>query len=155
MSSVVVGYCSPGNTATIFTDSLADLMRAESRVIGRISPVSGPRISAARNDICSSFLSMKMKPEWLLMLDADMSFDETIVHQLLEASHEKLRPVLGGLCFGGGHVGQPFPTLYQFVDPAKNNGKVTKVLERYPKEALCKVDATGAACLHPQRGLRC
>lgn len=153
MSSVVVGYISPGQTATGFCDSLADLMRSETRVIGRVSIVSGPRIAAARNDLCHAFLNMSQRPEWLLMLDADMSFGEDLVDRMLKTSHEKLRPVIGGLCFGGGRVGQPFPTLYKFVDPANNGGKVTKVLELYPKDALCKVDATGAACLFIHRDI--
>lgn len=150
---ITVGYCSPGSVSTRFSDSLIDLMMSDSRVSSRISVVSGPRIAAARNDICSTFLAEKSKPEWLLMLDSDMSFDTDIVERMLQASHEKLRPVVGGLCFGGGRVGVPFPTLYQMIDPGKSKGKVTKVLEAYPKDALCKVDATGAACLFIHREL--
>lgn len=150
---VVIGYCSPGTVSTKFSDSLIDLMLSDSRVSGRISVVSGPRIAAARNDICSSLLKMPSKPQWLLMLDADMGFDSDLVEKLLQVAHEKIRPVIGGLCFGGGRVSVPFPTLYQMVDPAKNQGKVTTVLKDYPKDALCKVDATGAACLFIHRDL--
>jgi hypothetical protein len=148
---ITLGYCSPGSVSTRFSDSVIDLMMADSRVSGRVSVICGPRIAAGRTDVITSFLGFKDRPEWLLMLDADMVFDTEIVERFLQASHEKLRPVVGGLCFGGGRVGQPFPTLYQLIDPGKNQGKVTKVLEHYPKNALCKVDATGAACLFMHR----
>lgn len=150
---IVLGYISPGQVATRFMDSVMDLVTADSRISGRISNISGPRIATARNDVVRSFLSMPSKPQWLLMLDSDMSFDTEIVEKFLQASHEKLRPVVGALCFGGGRVGTPFPTLYRMIDPAKSKGKVTEVIENYPKDALCKVDATGAACLFIHRDL--
>lgn len=148
---ITVGYCSPGSVSTRFSDSLIDLMLADARVSSRISRVSGPRIASARNDIVDSFLKMQQVPEWLLMLDSDMSFDTDIVERMIQASHEKIRPVVGGLCFGGGRVGVPFPTLYKLVDKGKGKGQTTEVINDYPKDALCKVDATGAACLFIHR----
>lgn len=148
---IAIGYCSPGTVATRFVDSLYDLAMTDPRISGRISVISSPRIAAARTEIVTSFLSLSNKPQWLLMLDSDMVFDTKIIERLLQAAHEKLRPVVGGLCFGGGRVGQPFPTMYQMTDPAENHGKVTEVLKNYPKDALCKVDATGAACLFIHR----
>lgn len=150
---IAVGYISPGQVATRFMDSLMDLVLTDSNVTCRISLVSGPRIASARNDVVRTFLQEPSKPEWLLMLDSDMSFDPKIAQQLLDVAHEKLRPVVGGLCFGGGRVGTPFPTLYRMVNPAKGKGKVTEVIKDYPKDALCKVDATGAACLFIHRDL--
>ncbi len=150
---IALGFISPGTVSTAFMTSALDLMKTDSRVSSWVSVVSGPRIAAARNDVVSQFLELSTKPEWLLMLDSDMVFDADIAERMIQASHTKLRPVVGGLCFGGGRVGVPFPTLYQMVDPAKNQGKVTKVLESYPKDALCKVDATGAACLFIHREL--
>jgi hypothetical protein len=150
---IVIGYISPGQVATRFMDSYMDLVLTDSRITGRISVISGPRIAAARNDIVRNFLAMPSLPEWLLMLDSDMTFDSDITERLIDAAHEKIRPVIGGLCFGGGRVGVPFPTIYKMIDPRKNGGKVTEVLESYPQDALCKVDATGAACLFMHREL--
>src|ERR1051325_3042762 len=144
---IAVGYISPGQVATRFMDSYVDLVLTEPRVSARISMVSGPRIASARNDVVRTFLDMESKPQWLLMLDSDMSFDPEIVQQFLDIAHEKIRPVVGGLCFGGGRVGTPFPTLYRMTNPTKGKSKVTEVIEDYPKDALCKVDATGAAAL--------
>lgn len=148
---IAIGYISPGQVATRFMDSYVDLVLTDTRVTCRISLVSGPRIATARNDLVRTFLREPSKPEWLLMLDSDMTFDTDIVERMLNASHEKLRPVMGGLCFGGGRVGVPFPTLYKIVDPGKGKGKTTEVVESYPQDALCKIDATGAACLFIHR----
>lgn len=148
---IVIGFISPGQVATVFTNSLLDLMREEERISGYISLVSGPGISTARCNVVRAFLDMKNKPEWLLMLDADMSFDPDICQKFIDAAHEKIRPVVGGLCFGGGRVGVPFPTLYRIPNPANSKGKLTEIIEDYPDNALCKVDATGAACLFIHR----
>lgn len=151
MSTVCLAYCSPGEVATTFHESISMLKDRDPRIVGHVSMVSGPRISGARNDMVRMFLSHPKKPEWLLMLDADMIFPDDLVDQLLEASNPKVRPVVGGLCFGGGRVGIPFPTLYTLTDPKTNNGRMTKVVLDYPRDALCKVDATGAACLFMHR----
>lgn len=148
---IAIGYISPGQVATRFMDSYVDLVLTDTRITARISLVSGPRISAARNDVVRTFLTLPSKPQWLLMLDSDMSFNSDITEKLLQVANEKTSPVVGGLCFGGGRVGTPFPTLYRMVDPTKRKGKVTEVIENYPKDALCKVDATGAACLFIHR----
>lgn len=150
---ITLGYLSPGTVSTRFHDSVVDLMLADPRVDSRISLVSGPLISTARCNIIRHFLSFQSKPEWLLMLDSDMSFDSEIAEKFLNVAHEKLRPVVGGLCFGGGRVGTPFPTLYRMTDPVKVGDEVTSVIKNYPKDALCKVDATGAACLFMHRDL--
>lgn len=148
---ISLGYVSPGHGPDGFMLSLLELQRVEPRLTKIHGIVSGPRISEARNDLIREFL--KTKNEWLLMLDRDMIFDGDIVEKFMQASNPKIRPVVGGLCFGGGRVGVPFPTLYTLVDPATNNGKLTRVVSDYPKDALCKVDATGAAALFCHRQL--
>jgi hypothetical protein len=82
-----------------------------------------------------------------------MVFEPDLLNRLLSSANERIRPIVGGLCFGGGRVGVPFPTLYTLTSPKDNNGKLTKVVSDYPKDALCKVDATGAACLLIHRSI--
>lgn len=151
--SVCLGYISPGTLATAFHESVINLLMTDNNVVGHISMVSGPRISSARNEITQAFLDHPKEPEWFLMLDADMVFDEDIIKRFLEVANAKIRPVVGGLCFGGGHINQPFPTLYRLVDPKTNGGRLTEVIKKYPKDALVKVDATGAAALFIHRSV--
>lgn len=142
---ISVGYASPGTVATLFHESLLTLVRQDSRITHIHSFISGPRITSVRNDIVREFL--KTENEWLLSLDTDMVFQPDLLNSLLGSANKAIRPVVGGLCFGGGRVNVPFPTLYTLTNPKDNGGKITRVVRDYPKDALCKVDATGAACL--------
>lgn len=146
---ISIGYVSPGKVATKFHECVVDLLLQDDRVTRRHSLQGGPRISSHRNEIVRDFL--KTGNTWLFMVDTDMTFEADVVEKFLQAANPSIRPVIGGLCFGGGHVGVPFPTIYTLVDPAKNAGKVTRVVTNYPKDALCKVDATGAAALFIHR----
>lgn len=148
---ISLGYCSPGHGSDEFWLSVMGLRGNDNRVTKIHGIVSGPRIATARNDLVRQFL--KTDNEWLFMVDRDMVFRPDVVERFLEASNEKIRPVVGGLCFGGGRVNQPFPTLYALTDPKTNGGKMTKVIRDYPKDALCKVDATGAAALFIHRSV--
>lgn len=142
---ISVGYLSNGDEKTHFSNSLYVMGKQDERITRIHVIVSGPRIATARNDLCREFL--KTDNQWFLMLDSDMIFEPDLLDKLLLSANDRIRPVVGGLCFGGGRVGVPFPTLYTLTDPKKNGGKVTKVISNYPKDALCRVDATGAACL--------
>lgn len=148
---ISLGYISPGTVATRFHESVVNLMRSDHRVNQVISLISGPRIATARCDVVREFL--KSGNDWLFMVDTDMTFSPDVVEKFIQNSNPKIRPVIGGLCFGGGRVGFPFPTLYTLVDPSTNQGKLTKVVTDYPKDALCKVDATGAAALFMHRSI--
>lgn len=142
---ISVGYISPGQVATLFHESMMTMLRQDERITKIHSIISGPRIASARNDIIREFL--KTENEWVLLLDSDMVFEPNLLDTLLGSANARIRPVVGGLCFGGGRVGVPFPTLYALTDPKDHGGKLTRVISDYPKDALCKVDATGAACL--------
>jgi hypothetical protein len=148
---ITIGYCSPGTVATAFHESVLDLLLSDPKVTKRITITGGPRIASHRNEIVRMFL--EDGNEWLFMVDSDMIFNVDICKRFLDAANEKIRPVVGGLCFGGGRVGHPFPTLYTLTNPKLNSGKMTKVIRDYPKDALCKVDATGAAALFIHRSV--
>ena len=88
------------------------------------------------------------------MVDSDMIFEPDICKQFLEVANPKIRPVIGGLCFAGGRgsgSSKPIPTIYKMTDPKQNKGNFVKIIYDYPKDALCKVDATGAAGLFVHR----
>ena len=142
---ISVGYISNGDEKTHFSNSLYMMGMQDKRITKVHVIISGPRIATARNDVIKEFL--KTDNQWILLLDSDMVFAPDLLEKLLATANERIRPVVGGLCFGGGRVGIPFPTLYALTSPKENNGRVTKVISNYPKDALCKVDATGAACL--------
>ena len=166
---VVLCWASPGTVSNRFMDSVLRLMTASSEAVRqgiRPDPAirgysfveSGPRIASARNRLVRDFLANPIykNVEWLLMLDSDMTFDENLLPALFEGMRDEagkvLHPIVGGLCFGGGHDGI-FPTMYEIVDPASNNNNPVKVITEFFEGEQVQVDATGAACLLVHRGV--
>jgi GT2 family glycosyltransferase len=119
---------------------------------GHISLVSGPRVAHARCEIIEHFLDDPecQRADWLWLLDDDMVFEGDALPRLLGAADPTERPVVGGLCFAGGVASAtPFPTLYRFTD---GDGGLETIFD-YPDNEVCKVEATGAACLLVHRGV--
>ena len=153
---VAVGWCHPGTVSTRFMESMrnlliADAARPDPRVLvqgsGYISFQSGPQITAARTAIVENFLTNPLlsEAEWLWMVDADMVIPADTLYRLLDVAHPTERPIVGALCFGGGRSERVFPTIYKAVDHDGAAG-VEPVMD-YPRDALVKVAATGAACI--------
>lgn len=124
---------------------------------GRILMSSGPRIAEARSQIVDVFFGdpvIKDSASWLLMIDSDMVFGPDLVERLLAIADAKERPIVGGLCFAGGRDHDPYPTIYKETLTAGSNGEEFPAIEPirdYPDDTLCKVGATGAACLMVHR----
>lgn len=161
MTSVSIGWAHPGEVNSDFAESVMKLLTIDAarepgdrRVMtegGGLIPIrSGPRIAAARDRIVRDFLAHG--GEWLWMLDTDMTFDAMTLEILLAVADPEERPVVGGLCFGGGR-GIVFPTMYEIVDPKENDDIPVKVITEWPEGAVVQVDATGAACLLMHRSL--
>ncbi len=160
MPGVVIAYPSPGEVAARFTDSLTELIRVDAHgprhLVGTISLRSGPRVAEARSQIVDAFIDHHVhgdaKAEWLLMLDSDMVFEPDLIDRLLETAHPEMCPVLGGLAFAGVHGARCFPTIYKMYNEADGHVAIDFV-DDYPKDALVKVGATGAACLLVHRSV--
>lgn len=157
--SFVLGYVHPGQVSAQFMQSVMDLFIADenrgsrSRLVRRgaiLAVGSGPRIASARNDVVRGFL--RTSAEWLLMVDTDMVFTPADVDALFQVADPVERPLVGGLCFGGGRAGIVFPTLY-VLQPPIDGAPPVRVVENYPDDALCRVDATGAAFLLGHRSV--
>lgn len=115
---------------------------------GFIQLSSGPRISAARNEVVKRFLSPDhgFDAEWLWCIDSDITFPPETLDILLEAADPEKRPVVSGICYGGGR-GHIFPMVYRIVDPSANEGMPTATILEWPEHSVFSVDAVGAACL--------
>ena len=101
-------------------------------------------MSSARNSLTRQFLD-DYDAEWLLWVDADMSFEHDAMERLLAAADPVERPIVGGLCFGM-NLGALFPTIYQFT--TNEAGDLTTArMGDYPLDTLVPCAATGAAFL--------
>jgi hypothetical protein len=145
---VMVGWICPGDVTNTFASSLVDtLIRdPDRRIQGQINLQSSPRIVQARTDMVSSFLETDI--DWLLTVDADMSWNYEDFDKVLRAADKERRPIVGGLCFGGGRIGPDgetkiFPTLYD-IRPDGDTLRSELILD-YPRNKIFEVSATGAA----------
>lgn len=148
---VVIGYCHPTEVGAGFHDSMAalieyNLIRGTGRLSGRIPRYSSANVSNARNWIVREFLE-KATAEWLLMIDADMTFEPTLLDDLLTNASLTRAPVVGGLCFGVDD-GILFPTLYGVAEGWEDQTGIHTIrYDEYPPNTMMPVAATGAACL--------
>jgi hypothetical protein len=150
-----------------FTHSLVDLMRWDSQGPGHVCGAaggfidmqSGPRIAEARNRVVDYFAEHHPNAEWLLFLDSDMSFDCTIIEDMLKVADPKEVPILGALAFcPAGDHGGAYPAIYQeVVIKGPKEGDPDQIgmvaVKDYPENTLVKCGATGAAGLLIHRGV--
>ena len=161
---VVIAGPNPGVVDGHFFASVSGLLihdaanrQAITRLGGAMWLESSPRIYAARCDLVRTFLdeteNWPEPPQWLLFIDADMTFEPTVVDQMLdtiERHKDKDIKILGGLCFAGGRGQGAYPTLVVVDDAANWDPSQPMSLGRaydYPKDTLVKVNATGGAFL--------
>ena len=127
------------------------------RIVGELDQESSANISTGRCQIVRDFLAHPSKPDWLWMVDTDMTFGDRILDRLLSTADPKSAPIVGGLCFGVRPVQFPdgerfneclatalelFPTIYTLNDAGQMEHWTT-----YPQDSVVQVHSTGAACL--------
>lgn len=146
-------------TSGWFTHSLVDLMRWDAQGPGHVCGAwggfigvqSGPRIAETRNQIVDVFAEKHPHAEWLLFLDSDMTFECTIIEDMLKLADPEKVPILGALAFvAGGDHGGPHPTIYEEHEMVGPDGETmvgVSHVEDYPRDALVKCGGTGAAGL--------
>lgn len=164
---VCVAYLHPSDVSAKFMRSFVFMLAVDSKGVktpdgkiggrnrifdgGAYMPVqSGAQITKSRNRVVRDFLELE-GIDWLLMLDADMTFDPDLIERLVDAAHPTLRPIVGGLCFAymAGQSRQVWPTLYAHVPGSER----LRRLVTYPQDTLIPVGATGAACLLVHRSV--
>lgn len=151
---ITLAWLHPGDVSGVFTDSLWNTLAWDATHGfnflrgGCISLESGPRVAEGRSQIVTTFLTndMHKESEWLLFVDADMGWTDEGINTLMETLDRETTPIVAGLCFAGGRAGIVYPTLYRILD---ESGELETISD-YPRDALVKVDATGAAfiCIH-------
>jgi hypothetical protein len=151
---LVLAFIHPGDVAGVFMDSVLNVIMPECKPNGLFSAgggyinlQSGPRIAEARSQVLENYLNAAQykEGEWILCADADMVFNLDDVRTLIAAADPIDRPIVGGLCFAGYSPETMYPTLYRLEEEG-GSWAMSKELE-YPKNAMVKVGATGAAFL--------
>ena len=161
---VVLAHIHPGDVSASFAHSVIGLelfdLAGNQRLInngrfGFSASIAGAgQLPKARNELCRVFLDAHQGADWLFMVDSDMGFEQDILERLLAAADPVERPVMGGLCFGVRTAGvgacqairsHVFPTIYRWAESEDNYG--FDPVYDYPRDAVCEVAGTGAACI--------
>jgi len=159
---VVVSYLHPvGDVNARFHTSLINLLVRDmpskggaGHIVehgGHLALSSGANIVTGRNKMVRAFLNdFPTEPEWLWMLDSDMTFEPDTLDRLLAAADATERPIVGGLCFAlmKGEAQEVQPTIY-----GMSQGQGTIRHLGYAKDQLVRVVGTGAACLLVHRSV--
>jgi GT2 family glycosyltransferase len=141
---VSIGSCDPGNVNGGFAFSLIQLAQARSSRLGPFVRVKGSGLlSKQRNRLVKQFL--ETKSDWLLMMDSDEQLSVEAFDKLIEAAHDKDRPIVAGLVFASFEIGQAYPKPVPTIFEDAAEGFLP--LNNYDKDSLFQVDAAGTGCL--------
>lgn len=141
---VSIGSCDPGNVNGGFAFSLIQLAQSRSSRLGPFIRIKGSGLlSKQRNRLVKQFL--KTKSDWLLMMDSDEQLPVSSFDKLIEAAHEKDRPVIAGLVFASFDTGFPYPKPVPTIFQDAPEGFLP--LNNYDKDSLFQIDAAGTGCL--------
>jgi hypothetical protein len=99
----------------------------------------------SRNLVVKTFLETT-EAAWLLMIDSDERLSIDAFTKLVDAAHEKDRPIVSGLVFAAFFDDEdglrPVPTIYR-MDPERG----LEAIDAYPENQLIEVDAIGTGCI--------
>jgi hypothetical protein len=147
---VSIGVCDPGTVNGGFAFSLIQLAQSRSSRLGPFIRVKGSGLlSKQRNRLVKQFL--ETKSDWLLMMDSDEQLPVESFDKLIEAAHDKERPIVAGLVFASFETGFPYPKPVPTIFQDAPEGFLP--LNNYDKDSLFQVDAAGTGCLLVHRSV--
>jgi hypothetical protein len=158
--TVELAYLHPGDVSDAFMSSVIrcrdyELMRTQALFGVRSRRARSGSIAKARNEITTMFV--RGTTEWLWFVDADMGFPRDALQKLLRSADKDERPLMGGLCFA--HRTEGFeeetnaelfgmiPTISVWDEQEDGTVVGWKAVVDYPRDAVCQLGSTGAACV--------
>ena len=143
---VCIGMVNNGTIDALLAMDLIHVAREKGGHFDHLVQVGNVGLTTrSRNVVVKTFLE-QTDAEWLLMIDSDERLSLQAWHKLLDAAHDKDRPIVSGLVFAAFFDGEdslrPVPTIYR-MDPEKG----LEAIDGYPIDELIEVDATGTGCL--------
>lgn len=143
---VSIGACDSGQVNAAWAYNIIQLAQARNSRLGPFVRIKGSGLlSKLRNRVVATFLD-NTQSDWLLMLDTDEQLSIKAFDMLIDAAHDKERPVVSGLVFAAFDADKhlypkPVPTIFQDAPEG------FLPLNRYDKDSLFEVDAVGTGCL--------
>lgn len=144
------------NDGSINANLVVDLLQIRSKRSDRMQEffqVSNiGLLTRSRNLLVKTFLDQS-KADWLLMMDADERLTLNTWDKLIDAAHDKERPIVSALVFAAffndedGSL-RPVPTIYRDLPDSG-----LQAIDDYPIDTVLEVDAAGTGCLLIHRSI--
>lgn len=149
---VCIGMVNNGTIDALLAMDLIHVAREKNGHFDHMVQVGNVGLTTrSRNVVVKTFLETT-DADWLLMIDSDERLSLDTWHKLIDAAHDKERPIVSGLVFAAFFDGQdalrPVPTIYR-MDPEKG----LEAIDAYPINEIIEVDAVGTGCLLVHRSV--
>ena len=143
---VSIGACDPGQVNAAWAYNMIQLVQVRDDRLGPFVRIKGSGLlSKLRNRVVAGFLD-NTKSDWLLMIDTDEQLSVQTFDKLIQAAHDKERPVVSGLIFAAfdAHKNlypKPVPAIF-----AESEAGFLP-LYKYDKDSVFEIEACGTGCL--------
>jgi len=143
---VCIGMVNNGTIDALLAMDLIHIAREKDGHFDHMVQVGNVGLTTrSRNVVVKTFLETT-NANWLLMIDSDERLSLDTWHKLIDAAHDKDRPIVSGLVFAaffdGDDALRPVPTIYT-MDLEKG----LQPIDGYPENQLIEVDAVGTGCI--------
>jgi hypothetical protein len=143
---ICVGMVTDGKINGQLAIDLIHIARHKTQKLDQMVQVANVGLTTrSRNVVVRNFLDEVTTP-WLLMIDSDERLPMETFFKLVDAAHDKDRPIVSGLVFAAFFDDKDnlraVPTIYRMT-----TDKGLQPIDDYPIDTLLEVDATGTGCL--------
>lgn len=143
---VCIGMVNNGTIDALLAMDLIHIAREKDGHFDHMVQVGNVGLTTrSRNVVVKTFLETT-NANWLLMIDSDERLSLDTWHKLIDAAHDKDRPIVSGLVFAAFFDGEdalrPVPTIY-LMDSERG----LQPIDGYPENQLIEVDAVGTGCI--------
>jgi len=143
---VCIGMVNNGTIDALLAMDLIHVAREKNGHFDHMVQVGNVGLTTrSRNVVVKTFLETT-DADWLLMIDSDERLSLDTWHKLIDAAHDKDRPIVSGLVFAAFFDDEdglrPLPTIYRM-----DSEKGLEAIDAYPEDQLIEVDAIGTGCI--------
>lgn len=143
---VCIGMVNDGTINGLLALDLLNIIRQPNSKFEHFVQVGNRGLTTrSRNLVVKTYLETT-NCEWLLMVDSDERLHVDVFNKLVQAAHDKDRPILSGLVFAAFFDDtdslRAVPTIYRDLGE-----QGLSPIDAYPEDEVIEVDATGTGCL--------
>lgn len=149
---VCIGMVNDGKVDALLLLDLLHIIRQPNTRFEHLVQVGNKGLTTrSRNIVVKTFLETTTC-EWLLMIDSDERIGVETFNKLIQAAHDKERPIISGLVFAAFFQEddslRAVPTIYRDLGE-----QGLSPIDDYPEDTILEVDAVGTGCLMIHRSV--